>query len=220
MKIAILSANLGSFDVPIDPVSQDTPTGFTKVHFHRFTDHDFPPITGLTPRFQYRIPKLFGWQMLPDYDVYIWLDSSFSMLRADSTVWLLDKLGSSDMAFFKHPWRNSITEETNHIEEKLQEGGRYITSRYKNGLHKEQLAEAMADTGFRDTVLYTSTAFVYRNTKNVHDMLKSWWYYQSRYFTCDQIALPYVIYKEKINVAEISENQYETEYLTFVSKHK
>lgn len=220
MKIAILSANLGGFDQAVDPISQDTPKGYAEVYFHRFTDNDFPPITGLTPRFQYRIPKLFGWQMLPGYDAYIWLDSSLSMLRTDSTTWLMDKLGANDMAFFKHPWRNSITQETNHIEEKLQEGGRYITSRYKNGLHKELLAEAMSDEGFRDSVLYTSTAFVYRNKKNVHDMLKMWWYYQSRYFTCDQISLPYVIYKQNIKVSEIEENQYETEYLTLVSKHK
>src|ERR1035437_88783 len=100
MRIAILSANLGGFDTtPQEPVKQDL-----AVTFHRFTDKDFPPIIGLSSRFQYRIPKMFGWQMFPGYDIYIWLDSSMSLQRSDSVQWLLDQLGNADMAFFKHPW--------------------------------------------------------------------------------------------------------------------
>ena len=121
MKVAILSANLGNFDTPIDPVKQDLPEG-VEIAFHRFTDEDFPPITGLTPRFQYRIPKMFGWQMFPGYDIYIWLDASMSLQRSDSVKWLLDQLGEADVAFFKHPWRKTIKEEVNHIEEYLKKG--------------------------------------------------------------------------------------------------
>ena len=68
MKVAILTANLGNFDTQVDPVTQDLPNGVEKIAFHRYTDNNFPPITGLTPRLQYRIPKLFGWQMFPGYN--------------------------------------------------------------------------------------------------------------------------------------------------------
>src|SRR3990167_3032462 len=109
-KIAILSCNLGNFDKVIKPVDQELPDGIEQIDYHCFTDSDFPPITGLTPRLQYRIPKLFGWQMFPDYDYYIWLDGSMSFTREDSAKWYMGKLGNADMAVFKHPWRKTIQE--------------------------------------------------------------------------------------------------------------
>src|SRR3989338_9885989 len=102
MRIAVLQANLGDFDTPVKPVSQSIP--FT---FHRWTDKNFPPITGLTSRMQYRIPKTHGWQMLPGYDYYIWLDGSVSFTRDDSIKYYLDQIGDNDIALFKHPQRQT-----------------------------------------------------------------------------------------------------------------
>lgn len=212
MKIAVLTAVLNSFDTPVDPVKQNTPAQFC-----RFTDENFPPIAGLTPRLQYRIPKMFGWQMLPGYDVYIWLDGSFSFTREDCVEWFLEQLGGADMALFKHPWRKTIKEETDHIEEYLKKEDKYITPRYKNGLHKEQYADIMSDPDFKDEVLFASTAFVYRDTEEVRNAMRTWWLHTSRYFTVDQIALPYATKDLSINM--ILENQYKVPYLTHVSKH-
>lgn len=222
MKIAILSANLGNFDKPVNDVFQEIDADVT--HW-RFTDDDFPPIIGLTPRLQYRIPKMFGWQFLNKenfgwHDYILWLDSSMSLQRPDSLMWFLEKCKNYDMALFKHPWRSTITEETNHIEEKLKEGNKYITSRYKNGLHKEQLAECLADSHFEDNALYASTAFIYKNNQKVHDMMWEWWKQQSRYFTVDQISLPYAIFKSGLNVNVIEENIFKNEFITLTSKHK
>lgn len=219
MKIAILSANLGNFDKPVDPVKQDVPEGI-EVAFHRFTDEDFPPITGLTPRMQYRIPKLFGWQMFPDYDVYIWLDSSCSLQRPDCVMWYLEKLGDADAAFFRHPQRGTIQAEVEHIEEKLKINHWYITPRYKNGLHRQQLNECLLDGEFVDENLYASTAFVYKNNEMGRLLMKIWWFYQSRYFTCDQVALPYAIFKSGAKVNKIMDNLFKIGYLSLVSHHK
>lgn len=213
MKTIILTANLGDFDTPVDPVRQTT-----HVSFCRFTDENFPPVTGLTPRLQYRLPKMFGWQFMPGYDVYIWLDGSFSLPRGDSVEWLLEQLGDVDMALFKHPWRNTIQEETDHIEEHLRAEKPYITSRYKNGFHQEQLADIKLDKDYVDDRLFTSTAFVYRDSEPVRDALRMWWLHTSRYFTVDQLALPYVTRNLKVNVIE--DNQYKTPYLELVSRHE
>ena len=218
-KISILTANLGNFDIPVDCVPQVLPSGWEEV-FYRFTDTNFPPITGLTPRLQYRIPKLFGWEMFPGYDYYFWLDGSFSLQRPDALVWFLDQLKDADILLFKHPWRKTIKEETDHITTKLAQNSRYIVPRYKNGLHKEQYAECMSDPGFKDDRLYASTVFMYVNTKRVQEAMKMWWYHQSRYYTVDQIALPYILFKSGLRVNMIDENQYKCPYLTMVSAHK
>lgn len=210
-KVAVLTCILGGFDTPVDPVPQDI-----DITFHRFTDEDFPPIAGLTPRLQYRIPKMFGWQMFPDYDYYIWLDGTFTLARPDSARWFLDNCG--DMGVFRHPWRKTIKEETDHIEEYLKKNDRYITPRYKNGLHKEQYADILLDKDYVDDKLYTSTAFVYKDSEQVRDALRLWWLHTSRYFTVDQLALPYVT--RNLDVSIIEENQYKTPYLKVISKHK
>jgi len=209
MQVAILSANLGDFDKVVDPIRQNIPM-YTS--FHRWTDEDFPPITGLTPRLQYRIPKTHGWQMLPGYDIYMWLDGSFSLAKSDSLQWFVDKLGDNDVLLFSHPHRQTVKEEVDHIEDHLQKGKPYITSRYKNGLHKEALAE------LGDGPLYASTVFMYRNTSVVQAALMTWWYLGSRYFSCDQIVLTHAV--RNLKVAVVEENQYKFPYLKEVSKHE
>ena len=220
MRIAVLTANLGSFDKMNVCVDQELPED-TKIIFHKYTDENFQPMTtAMAPRMQYRIPKLFGWQMFPDYDYYIWLDGSCSLLRSDCVKWYLEQIEDNDIALLKHPDRKNIKQETEYIEKKLQENNSYLLNRYKNGLHKEQLAECLSDPEFKDKTLYASTSFIYKNTKKVQEMMKSWWYHQSRYFTCDQIALSYVLFKHKLKVKKIDENLYNNLYLTITSKHK
>lgn len=213
-KVAILSANLNSFDKVVEPVKQKG-IDFT---YHCFTDEDFPPITGLTPRLQYRIPKMFGWQMFPRYDYYIWLDGSLAITRDDAVKWFLEELGSADIAVFKHPTRKTIQEECDHIEDHLQKGKPYITSRYKNGLHKGQLADIKLDKDYTDDHLYASTAFIYKNSRKVRKTLSYWWSHQSRYYTCDQLAFTYAL--KDLNVKVIEENPFKASHLTHASKHK
>lgn len=214
MNVAVLTCILGDFDKPVEPVEQTLP--FT---FHRWTDENFPPITGLTPRMQYRIPKTHSWQMFPGFDYYIWLDGSVSFRRDNCIQYYLDQLGDADMAFFKHPTRRNIRQEVAHIEEHLQQGKPYITSRYKNGLHKEQLEIILADKHFKDDKLFASTAFIYRNNARVKSMLWDWWCYQSRYFTCDQIVLPWLIDNWGIKVNTMNEPIYKSGYVSLVSQH-
>lgn len=218
MKLLIHSANLGSFDKVVPPIDQELPDGIDQIDYHCFTDSDFPPITGLTPRLQYRIPKCFGWQMYPDHDYYLWLDGSLSLVKEDSARWFLDQLGDADILVFKHPTRNSIQEESDHIEDHLQKGKPYITARYKNGLHKEQLADIQLDTDYIDDHLYASTAFLYRDSEEVRDVLRLWWLHQSRYYTCDQLAFTYAL--RTLAVKVINENPFKASHMKNVSKHK
>lgn len=224
MKIAIVTANLGNFDTPVDPIAQDLPEG-TELTFHRFTDADFPPVTGLTPRFQYRIPKLFAYEMLLAYDIYIWIDASMSLQDKNSVRWFLDVLAENDMAFFRHPWRKTIEEEATHIEEKLKEGNKYITSRYKNGFHMKYKGEAISNEK-----LYASTAFIYKNPYFPHlqnrfdntKFFEDWWLTQSRYYTVDQLSLSVMIakYKDRVRIKTIDWDIFNMPFISLVSHHK
>lgn len=216
MSIAVLSCILGKFDTPVDPVPQTVP-----FKFHRWTDEDYPPILGLTPRMQYRIPKTHGWKMLPGYDYYIWLDGAVSFKRDDCIQYYLNQLDDADMAFFKHPTRRNVRQEVAHIEEHLQQGKPYITARYKDGLHKEQMAKILEDSTFKDRHLWASTGFIYRNTKKVQDALVDWWEQGTlRYFTCDQVVLPYIVHKHKLKVNTMNEPVFKSGYISLTSHHR
>lgn len=218
MRVAILTCILGGFDKPVDPVEQTIPDQ-SDIEFHRWTDEDFPPVTGLTPRLQYRIPKTHGWQMYPDMDAYIWLDGSFSLTNPNSVKWLMEQLGDADIALFAHPNRKTVREEVAHLEDHLEQGKKYISERYKNGLHVEQYSDMLEDPDFKDNVLYASTIFIYRNTPRVQAALADWWYYGSRYFTCDQVVLPYIIQKHRLDVRVLDDHIYKNKYVQEVSKH-
>lgn len=215
-RVAVISANIGYFDPIVEYVRQSV-----SYDFFRFTDDSFPSrVASMTPRLQARIPKCFGWQMAPDYDVYIWVDSSCSLQHEHSVVWFLEQCRGADFAFFKHPDRNTINEEYEFLKLKMQEKNKYLYPRYMNELLEEQMMEIRSDKSFIDDRLFASTAFVYKNNSRTRAMLKEWWYHISRYHTIDQLALPYVLYKSKCTFNTINIKYTKTPYLTYTRNGK
>lgn len=218
MRIAVLTCVLGDIDKITEPVKQVFKNKTISYDFIPITDKEFPPITGLTPRFQYRIPKYFGWQMYSGYDYYMWLDGTMSFTEPEQLSYFSNRCLDKDIVVFNHPWRHSIEEEANHVEEYLQKENDYITKRYKNGLHMEQLKDIQYDTDYEDDHLYASTAFMYKDTEQVRDALRMCWLHQSRYWTVDQLAFTYAL--KDLNVYELDEDIFKSENITLVGKHK
>jgi len=209
-KIAVVSANLDNFDQPVAPVQQSVPCDF-----HIFTDENFPPRhRAMTPRLQARLVKMFMWQFVPDYDLYLWVDSSCTLPHPDSVKWFADHLGDMDMAVLRHPHRSTIGEEAEYIKQRVASGDRYLTSRYDNELIDEQMAE-IDDP---ELPLYASTAFICRLTYDIKRIMKEWWYHTSRYHIVDQLALPYVLNREHCRYNVIPDNFMKCKYIKPVRK--
>lgn len=214
VKIAVITASLGNFDIIHPYCKQSLP-----YDYYAFTDKNFPPrFNSMTPRLQARIVKMFGWQMVPLHDYYIWVDASCILSDKDSVKWFLEKCQGVDMAVFKHPNRGTIQEEADYLKERLKINDPYITSRYKNELIDEQLAEIKNNKGFSDQNLFASTAFVYRNIPKVQNVMKEWWYHTSRYHSIDQLSLPYVLMTQRCSVRIVPENYLKIPYLKQVRK--
>lgn len=214
MKVALFSANLGSFDKPVEHAKQELPEG-VELTSHRFSDKDIPPrFNAMTPRLQARIVKMFGWQMLPGHDYYIWVDSSCALAQPDSLKWFLEQCKDVDIAVFKHPHRSTVQEEADYLKERLvleREGKKqkYILPRYENELIDEQLAEVDPEAQ-----LFASTAFIYKDSPVVRKAMKEWFYHTSRYHIIDQLGLPQAIKNLKVRV--IPENYLKVPYLQYV----
>lgn len=194
MKIAILQTNLGNFDKP-KPIEQ----GLAFDH-HLFTDENFSPRTkSMTPRLQAKIPKCFGWQLVPDYDYYLWIDGNIS-LRPDALEFF--QKNCEDVVVFQHPQRNTIYWEYRYNYRGLHNNApsNYLTKRYTNELLDEQYEVIKNDPDYKDDLLVLGGLFMYRNTVQVQEMLKEWWYNMSRYCVSDQLAWAYVLKKSGLRV--------------------
>lgn len=216
MKVAVVSANLGSFERAVEHPPQSI-----ACDYFNFTDKSFPPRPkSLTPRLQARIAKIFGWQMVPGYDYYIWVDSSCAFTGPDSAKLFLQQCQGADVVVFKHPNRNTIQEEADYLKYRLSINCPYITPRYENELIDEQLAEIQADKSFADQNLFASTAIIYRNSDKVKDMMKEWWYHTSRYHSIDQLSLPYVLAKSGLRVKILPDRYSNSPYITYIRNKK
>ena len=161
MRVCLHSANFRGVDDP--PVHEDQ-VG-VDVTAHTFHDGNFPSrVRTMSSRLKARIPKMFGWDLLPGFDFYLWLDSSLRLSRPDSVAWLLEQLGDGDIVIYRHTDRTTIREEAEFIRVKLAAGSHYLRVRYEGEDLDGQLAAIAADEDYVDNTLYGSAAFLYRPT--------------------------------------------------------
>lgn len=209
MRIALLSANLGNFEKTLVSVAQET-DGF-ELSTYLFTDENFPPRNRvMSPRLQAKIPKMFGWQMAPGYDVYIWMDAAAFMSRPNTVKWMLTKLSNHDMAFFVHPHRRRVRQEFEFLRQELP-GSNRLKIRYTNELLEEQFEEI--DNG--EATLIAAGIFAYKNKSVVRGVMKEWWYHTSRYHINDQLSLPYCLSDSGCRIKYIQEDIFNCKYFTF-----
>jgi len=214
MKVLVVSANLGEFDNPVPQIKQSL-----DCDFHLFTDLNFPPrFNAMTPRLQARIPKMTSWQMLPDYDYYIWIDSSCRLSDKDSVIWFLEQLGEADAAFFRHNKRQTVQEEANYLRERLElessgKKRKYILPRYEGERLDDQMAVVEPDGK-----LYATTAFIYKNTTPARDMLTIWWLNTSLFHSIDQLSLSKAIESSGATVNTIDEDYLKCKYIEATRK--
>jgi len=215
---ALISANLGGYDPPCEWEQQDPPRGW-RIEVHRFTDENFPPrAKAMTASLQAGVLKMFGWEFLPGFDAYIWVDASRRLCSPGFAAWMLGELDGAEMAVFRHPQRRTIREEYDYVKSKMDGGSRYLLRRYAGEWLDAQMAAICDVEGFKDRALYASTAFAYRPTDSVQAALKEWWHHKSRYLLHDQLALPLVLWMHAVYVRVIEADIYNLPHWEYVRK--
>jgi hypothetical protein len=213
-KIAIIQASLGGIDKNFEHVPQTIPYD----HFF-FTDENFPPRKVMSPRLQAKIPKFFAWQLKPDYEYYLWLDGNIRLNHPEALKYFLDHIQGYDFVVLRHPTRPNIRQEVRYTRKGINQQSIYMLSRYTGEYLKEQYEAIQADKEFVVDLLVNGGIFMYRNTPQVHQMFKEWWYNVTRYIVQDQIAFPYVLKKSGIKLRVLNHKYDEWEYLKHI-KHK
>jgi hypothetical protein len=191
-RIAVISANLGNYHRRTWFKQKNIPTAKLVM----FTDDNFPPRKCMSSRLQARIPKCLGWQLVPGYDIYMWMDASFALLIG-AVEWVRENLGDKEMVVFKHPHRKTVQEELDTIKS----NDPYFKERFLNDTFDNW-----------DGELYAGGIFMYRNLPHIQEMLKEWWYVNTRFTLNDQLALPSLLNEYKVSYNVIQEHIYNTKY--------
>ena len=127
------------------------------------------------------LPELF----LPEYDVYIWIDSEIE-IKKDPNFICENYLKNNDIAIFKHSKRNCVYDE-GEIIEKL--GWDHPD------LLKNQFNFYKSNNFPRNFGLYEMTSYIKRKNDITKVMGTMWWELICRFSSRDQLSFPYVIWK-------------------------
>lgn len=161
------------------------------------------PRRDLNQRLRSKYFKMCTHWLHPKFSSYIWADGTFT-IKAGIVEWLIAKLGDADCAFFKHPHRSTIKQESDFVLDKIKHGDAYLKIRYGNESMAEQVDAYVAD-GFplNLTALLAGGLFIRRNSEKVNAAFDHWFVENVKWTIQDQLSLPYILWKHNLTVVRM-----------------
>lgn len=218
MKIALYTTNFGNFNKQ----HYDIPPQKTEHIYKKFylTDNEqlmiTPPSTGwnyvycpiprqdIHPRLRAKFFKLQPWELdcLVDFDVWIYLDSCVNVVSNNFIEFILNCLGSNDIALTPHQFRQSILQECIACLSAQKHGGRFreetllATQVNYYNRHKEVRG------------LWWCGIFAWQNNQITKNLGQSWFKECIKWTARDQLSLPYLLQKlPKVTIGELTWKQ-------------
>lgn len=197
-KVLIISSNMGR-RVSNTVVKQEG----VSADYICYNDTNFPTrSSSFTPRMTSKIPKMIGWMLNPGYDFYIWIDNYFNIKRPDAAAWFIQEINGHDILLLKNPYRNSIKKEAEFMHERISENASNFMDRIGGEPIMEQVETYFLDHTFTDNKLMAGGIFCYSSelVKNTeYNFMKEWFFHTCFYSIRDQLSLPYLLHKMKVN---------------------
>lgn len=170
MKVALITANLGSMDLERSVPPQNFP--YDRFYFNEKSPGIFPGHTSDTrmrAKFYKIVPHLDP--QLEEYDIFIWIDGN---IQIKSEFFIQDLVvacsGAYSFAISKHPERSTIYEEADFIVNQLNSGSRYLSSRYS----VDSIRKEIAYIGPGLEGLFYCGVFARVNLPEVNRMCEAW----------------------------------------------
>jgi len=164
IKIAIITANVGGVD-EVKPIPHQT----IAYDYYYFDETNLPENVILSGdnAFISKYPKLMTHKLLPDYDIYIWIDGRVEVTSPNFIESMINGLG--DVRMTRHPQRQTIQEEFDFIDNLFEQKDEYVCSRYK----QEDIAKQKEIITNPDAALYACGVFARRNNQKVNEAFES-----------------------------------------------
>jgi hypothetical protein len=177
VKITLISANIGGIDDHKIQPAQTVPA----TH-HYFTDENSPfPFRDINNRLAGKYFKMCTHKILPEYDIYIWVDGNIQIKSKQFVSFLVSSLGDKDISISKHPFRETPKQEVDYICTEIDNGNAYLTTRYSKDAMKKELEFIGEANG-----LYWCGLFIRRNKPEINELFDKWFEGNVLYQAFDQ----------------------------------
>jgi len=189
MKIAVITANVGGFDIP-------------KLIPNQTLEYDLVRIDDIKlegdNRHKAKLPKMQS-HLFSDADIHIWIDSSVQVKSENFVKYMVEQLADNDIAIGKHNLRNCAYSEMYYIIREIENGNKYLESRY----NKSDLLAVNAflrSNNFPEKMgLWACGIFARYNNDKVNAIFDKWWESECKYLTIDQPMFSYFAKQMKVN---------------------
>lgn len=212
MKIAVLTANFGGFDTVKSIPQQD-------IEFDRFyyTESNSPfPFHTIDNRLRAKVFKIIPHILLPDYDVYVWIDGNVQVKSNNLVSTVIKALGSKSLAISPHPSRGTIYEEADFIINSIKGGSKYLKSRYSIDSIQKEMNTLPKDLDG----LYWCGLFARRNTPHINAAFDEWFRRNVLYTNFDQISFVDIVHKFYLEVGTFNLGDFYNNEFYQLTPHK
>lgn len=209
MKIAIITSNLSgiasNFKVPRQNIEVD---------YFYYNEKNLPmPLVNLSNRLKHKYLKMQTHRFLPNYDLYIWLDSNVKVNSNNFAEHFVNKIGDADACFYKHSIRKNVYEEIFHINNEANNGNKYFLSVDNNeSLIKESLFYKESDVTEHDQ-LFNCAVFIRRNNTKANITFDIWWNRYIEFCNFDQAMFTYAAKATRLNIKSLEFEEVRTDKL-------
>lgn len=220
-KILVTSAGMGGVhDIKSVWVPQNFP-GY-QIDFKRYDDTNYPSRKGsLHPRLKAKMFRMLAWEEYPDYDYYVWTDSTIHIVKSKALEYAINSLGTADICLFHHPERTTVKQEVDYVEHQMAIGNKYMISRYEGERMRDQLNHYYKDESYVDDLLVATGCFIYskRLVENRnYNLMKEWFYHNAYWSIQDQISFPYLLKKFQVDYNWFDTGIYDNPFFRFDMK--
>lgn len=216
MKVAVMCANFGSFDVEKIFPAQSQKCDF---YYRNETNMDYP-MTALDNRMKAKYYKLQAHKIFTGYDIYIWLDGAFQIKSPAFVSHMIYELVNNDICVTKHPERNCIYTEAEFVLQGLIKQHPYFTKRYaRSQLNVERnYYEHIAYPA--DNGLYACGLFARWGNEKMNSFFDKWWDACLKWSVFDQLSFPVLAMQNSIKINPlVFENYIDNKFYQIV-KHQ
>lgn len=192
----IVTANLGGFDqVPPKPQGFDEAVLMTDTPgLSQWRSVLIPSCTN--PRLAAKTPKMRP-DLFLDTDVQVWMDACIREKHPGFLRRMAEEAMGSSISFFRHSSRESVIDEVS---------ASLVLCKYRGQPLREQLESYLRD-GFEDQFgLFIGTLIVRRDSVEVRDFGAMWLAHNLLWSTQDQVSLPYVLWRTKVDFGIIPQH--------------
>lgn len=197
LKVALLTANIGNFELDRHWEDQNC-----TCNFYKFNDNNLPfPLPNLNDRLRSKYIKIMTHRFLPDYDIYIWIDSSVEIVSDKFVSKIIELLHGNDIVICDHYERKDVYSELEYIKTSIENGKEYLVKRYEKEPIEEEMTFYKNNDITEDNTLFITRFFARRNNKKVNDAFNDWWLRVIEFMNFDQAMFTYIAEKHVLDIS-------------------